>query len=118
MVDFARARQTMVDNQLRSNAVSNLRLLAVMGEAPRERFVPVGRRNLAYIDEDVPLGVGERALSAPAPFARLVQLAGIGPDDAILDLGCATGYSAAVLARLGRSVVAVEPEPALAAAAE
>jgi protein-L-isoaspartate(D-aspartate) O-methyltransferase len=57
-------------------------------------------------------------MPAPAPFARLVQLAHIGPEDTVLDLGCATGYSAAVLARLGKSVVAVEPEPALAAEAE
>jgi protein-L-isoaspartate(D-aspartate) O-methyltransferase len=118
MVDFARARRTMVDNQLRTNGITDLRLLAVMGEVPRERFVPEGRRDLAYIDADLPLGVRGRAMPAPAPFARLVQLAGIGPQDTVLDLGCATGYSTAVLARLGRSVVGVEPEPALAAEAE
>jgi protein-L-isoaspartate(D-aspartate) O-methyltransferase len=117
MVDFARARRTMVDNQLRTNGVTDLRLLAVMAEVPRERFVPESRRDLAYIDEDLPLGVAGRKLPAPAPFARLVQLAEIRPEDAVLDLGCATGYSAAVLSRMGKSVLAVEPEPALAAEA-
>ena len=50
-------------------------------------------------------------------LARLVQLAAIEPGDAVLDVGCATGYSAAILARLGREVVGVEPEPELAEAA-
>jgi protein-L-isoaspartate(D-aspartate) O-methyltransferase len=117
MVDFARARRTMVDNQLRTNGITDLRILTVMGEVPRERFVPENRRELAYIDTDLPLGIAGRALAAPAPFARLVQLADVRAEDAVLVLGCATGYSAAVLARLGKSVVAVDPEPALAAEA-
>jgi protein-L-isoaspartate(D-aspartate) O-methyltransferase len=117
MIDFARARKQMVDTQLRTSNITDRRILAAMGALARERFVPEGRRELAYIDEHLPLGISGRALSAPAPFARLVQLANIQPGDAVLDLGCGTGYSAAVLAALGKSVLAVESVPALAAAA-
>ncbi len=115
MSEFYRARKQMVDTQLRTNSISDRRLLATMGEIPRERFVPESRRALAYIDEQIPLAVAGRALPAPAPFARLVQLANVQAGDDVLDVGCATGYSAAVLGRLAKSVVAVEPEPVLAA---
>jgi protein-L-isoaspartate(D-aspartate) O-methyltransferase len=114
MTDFARARKTMVDNQLRTSGITDWRLLAAMGDVPREQFVPPIRQGLAYIDEAIAVGEG-RKLGAPAPFARLVQLAAIEGEDHVLDLGCATGYSAAVLARLARSVVAVESSASLAA---
>lgn len=117
MTDFERARKTMVDNQLRTSGVTDRRLLNAMGDVPRERFVPELRRPLAYIDEPVPVS-GARKLGAPAPFARLVQLAAIEHTDKVLDLGCGTGYSAAVLARLAESVVAVEADASLAAAAK
>lgn len=116
MTDYDRARKVMVDNQLRTAGITDRRLLAAMGEVPRERFVPEVRRGLAYIDDAIPVG-GARKLGAPAPFAKLVQLAEIDGTDHVLDLGCGTGYSAMVLGRLGASVVAVESEPALAAEA-
>ncbi|MBI4923153.1 MAG: protein-L-isoaspartate O-methyltransferase [Devosia nanyangense] len=116
MTDFDHARKTMVDNQLRTANVTDRRVLAAMGEVPRERFVPGARRALAYIDEAQPLSP-TRKLGAPAPFAKLVQLAAVSHTDRVLDLGCGTGYSAAVLARLAAHVVAVETDPALAAAA-
>ena len=116
MTDFDRARKTMVDNQLRTASVTDRRILIAMGEVPREKFVPEVRRGLAYIDEALPVG-GGRKLGAPAPFARLLQLAAIEHSDKVLDLGCGTGYSAAVIARLADSVVAVESDPTLAAEA-
>lgn len=116
MTDFDRARKLMVDNQLRTSGITDHRLLAAMGEVPRELFVPEVRRGLAYIDEAIGVGSG-RKLGAPAPFAKLVQLAEIGHSDHVLDLGCGTGYSAAVLARLAGSVVAVESDASLAATA-
>ncbi len=116
MTDFAHARRTMVDNQLRTSAITDRRVLAAMGEVPREKFVPAVRAGLAYIDEAQPL-TATRKLGAPAPFAKLIQLAGVEGTDAVLDLGCASGYSAAVLARLGSSVVAIEDDAALAAEA-
>jgi protein-L-isoaspartate(D-aspartate) O-methyltransferase len=117
MIDFARARKMMVDTQLRTNSITDRRILGAMGELPRENFVPASRRDLAYIDEHIPLGPVGRALPAPAPFARLVQLANVQAGDSVLDVGCGTGYSTAVLAALGARVVGVEPNPELAEAA-
>ena len=119
MTDFERARKAMVDSQLITNSVSDRRLLAAMGQLPRERFVPPGRQTLAYIDEAHPLqqGKSRSALAAPAPFARLVQLADLQHGDRVLDLGCGTGYSTAVIAALAGQVVGVEDHPELAAMA-
>ena len=119
MVDYGRARKAMVDNQLRTSAITDRTLLAVMGRIPRELFVPADRETLAYIDEPHLLQPGptKRALSAPAPFAKLVQLAGIHPTDRVLDLGCGSGYSTAVLAALAEHVVGVDDQPELAAMA-
>lgn len=116
MTDFAHARTVMVDNQLRTSGITDRRLLSAMGEVPRELFVPEVRRPLAYIDQAIALD-GNRKLGAPAPFAKLVQLAAIGGDDHVLDLGCGTGYSAAVLGRLAQSVVAVDSDGGLIATA-
>ncbi len=116
MADFAILRRKMVDNQLRTSNVTDRRVLAAMGDVPRERFVPDGRRELAYADLAHPLG-GGRALGAPAPFAKLLQLAEIAPGDRILDVGAGTGYSTAVLSRLGGQATALEPDAQLAAAA-
>jgi protein-L-isoaspartate(D-aspartate) O-methyltransferase len=116
MIDYAHARTVMVDNQLRTSGITDRRLLTAMGEIAREIFVPEARRQLAYIDRPISLN-GTRKLGAPAPFAKLVQLAAIGGADHVLDLGCGTGYSAAVLGRLAASVVAVEADAGLAATA-
>ena len=116
MTDFDHARKVMVDNQLRTAAITDRRILTAMGEVPREKFVPGVRHSLAYIDESHPLSATRR-LGAPAPFAKLIQLAAISHTDRVLDLGCGTGYSSAVLGRLASEVVAVESDPSLAAAA-
>ncbi len=116
MIDYAHARTVMVDNQLRTSGITDRRLLTAMGEVPRETFVPEVRRPLAYIDRPIALNAS-RKLGAPAPFAKLVQLAAVGGEDHVLDLGCGTGYSAAVLGRLAASVVAVEADAGLAATA-
>jgi protein-L-isoaspartate(D-aspartate) O-methyltransferase len=120
IADYAAQRLKMVDGQLRTTDVTQAALLDAMLSVPRELFVPEGRRTLAYIDEDILVngdGAAPRFLMEPSPFARLVQLARIAPDDFVLDVGCATGYSAAVLSRLASSVVALESEPGLADAA-
>jgi protein-L-isoaspartate(D-aspartate) O-methyltransferase len=115
MVDFAQARRTMVDGQVRTSDVTDLRLIAAMLEVPREQFVPAARRPIAYLDMDVPVGgEGARALLKPMVLAKLIQAAEIGAGDRVLDVGCATGYSAAVLSRLAGQVVALEEDTALA----
>jgi protein-L-isoaspartate(D-aspartate) O-methyltransferase len=85
-----------------------------MGTVPRERFVPAAWSSLAYLDEGVPLSVPGRVLMAPRVFAKLLQLADIGKDDRVLDIGSGSGYSAAVLGKIAKSVSGVECERRLA----
>ena len=122
MIDFARLRQSMVDSQIRANDVTDPRILAAMLELPRERFVPEARRGLAYIDDDLPLcattaGKPGRYLMEPMVLAKLVQALDIEAGDKVLDVGTATGYSAALLGRLAGKVVALEEDLGLAALA-
>jgi protein-L-isoaspartate(D-aspartate) O-methyltransferase len=116
MVDFERARKAMVDNQLRTSNVVDRRILTAMLTVPREKFVPMARQALAYVDTTHDLGHG-RVLSAPAPFAKLLQLAEIQPTDAVLDLGAGSGYSTAVIAQLAHEVVGIESDDTLATGA-
>lgn len=113
MQDFNQARIRMVDCQIRPNDVTNPDVLAAMAEIPRERFIPENMAELAYIDEDIAVARG-RYLMEPAPFAKLVQAANIGEQDVVLDIGCATGYSTAVLSRLASLVIAIEEDEVLA----
>jgi protein-L-isoaspartate(D-aspartate) O-methyltransferase len=120
MVDFTHLRRAMVDGQIRVNDVTDPRIAAAMLELPRERFVPPAFRALAYIDDDLPVRTGRpatRYLIEPMVLAKLVQALDLEPGDKVLDVGCATGYSSALLARLVRHVTALEEERDLAAAA-
>ena len=117
MTDFALARRNMVDGQLRPNRVTNIQLLTVIADLPRERFLPASLRSLAYADDDVPLGNG-RYLMEPMILARLIQTLQPQPEDKALVVGSGAGYGAALLARLVKSVVAVEADAALAGSAE
>jgi protein-L-isoaspartate(D-aspartate) O-methyltransferase len=116
MTDFALARRNMVDGQLRPNRVNDAGLLAALGELPRERFLPEGLRSVAYADDDVPLGNG-RFMMEPMVLARLIQVLQPRAEDKALVAAAGLGYGAAILARLTKSVVAVETDAALAAAA-
>jgi protein-L-isoaspartate(D-aspartate) O-methyltransferase len=115
MTDFASARRHMVDGQVRTADVTDLRITAAMLEIPRERFVP--QADLAYLDLDVPAGAAARRLLKPMVLARLIQAADLVGTDRVLDVGAATGYGAAVLARIAGQVVALEEEPGLARSA-
>ena len=115
-MDYADARRRMVDGQIRPNKVTDPRLLEALRDLPREMFLPPPLRTCAYIDEDVPLP-GGRALMEPMVLARLVQLLAVRPGDRALVVGAGTGYGAAVLARMGAEVTAVEEDTALAAIA-
>jgi protein-L-isoaspartate(D-aspartate) O-methyltransferase len=112
-MDFAAARINMVESQLRTNKVADEAVLDAFLMVPRERFVPVAFHDTAYLDDDLPLGNG-RALLEPMVLARLLAAAKIRGTDKVLDIGCASGYSAAILARIAGSVVAVEEDKALA----
>jgi len=110
MTDFNQSRRKMVDNQLRTNDVTDHRILDAMELVPRERFVPASKRAVAYIDEDLPIGSAEtgRVLMKPHIFGKLVQLADIREQDVVLVIGAGTGYGAAVVSKLAASVVALE----------
>ncbi|MFP6735481.1 MAG: protein-L-isoaspartate O-methyltransferase [Rhodospirillales bacterium] len=115
-MDFAAARRNMVESQIRTNRVTDERIVAALGEIPRELFVGEDRAAIAYVDEALTLG-GGRYLMEPMAFAMLLQAAEIGGDDVVLDIGCATGYSSAVLARFAGTVVALEEDTGFAARA-
>lgn len=117
MTDFTLARRNMIDGQLRPNRVNSAALLAAIGELPRERFLSDSLRSVAYSDEDVPLGNG-RFLMEPMVLARLIQTLQPRETERALVVASGRGYGAALLARLVKSVVAVESDAALATAAE
>lgn len=117
MIDFAAARRMMVDSQVRTADVTDLRVLAGMLELPRERFFPAEMASLAYLDLDVPVsdpGQPVRRLLKPMVLAKLIQAAAIVETDRVLDVGCGTGYSTALLTHLAGFVVGLEENPALA----
>jgi len=117
MFDTAAARRMMVDCQVRTADVTNPDLIAAMLDVPRERFMPKGLADRAYLDSDVALGPG-RVLLKPMVLAKLIQAGQVTSADHVLDVACGTGYSSAVLARLADSVVALEQDASLAAAAK
>ena len=121
-MDFAQARENMVISQINPQSVTDPALLKALGEVPRERFVPATHRDTAYMDKEVSLGISasdglERRMMMPVAFAQLVNLAEIRSTDLVLVIGCATGYSAAVIAKLADSVVALETNESLASQA-
>src|SRR5579872_737987 len=121
MSDFATARRKMVDGQVRPSDVTDIRIIEAMSAVPRELFVPEAQRPLAYLDLDLDVSENQsskRFLLRPAVTAKMLQAAGIGDMDEVLVAGCATGYPAALAARLARRVTATESDPSLSAKAK
>jgi protein-L-isoaspartate(D-aspartate) O-methyltransferase len=116
MPDFSVARQNMVLSQLEPSQVTDALVVEAMAAVPREAFVPAHLSGVAYVDEDLEVAPG-RYVIEPRVFARMLQAAGVKRGDLVLDIGCGTGYSTAVLARLAATVVALESEADLAARA-
>lgn len=117
MPDFAARRVMMVDNQVRPSDVTKLPIIEAMLAIPRERFVPGSLSEAAYVGENLALG-GGRVLLDPRTLAKMLDALEIRPDDLVLDVAPATGYSSAVIARMAEAVVAVESDEALADEAE
>lgn len=122
-IDYAELRRKMVDNQVRTVDVTRLSVLAALLAVPREVFIAEDFKKFSYIDEDVEVksaenGAPARYIMEAAPFAKLLQLADVSKKDIVLDIGCTTGYSAAVLSELGSSVIALESDESLAQSAK
>ena len=120
MSGFSTARQKMVDGQVRPSDVTDIRIIDAMLAVPREAFVPETRRALAYLDLDLDVsegGAASRCLIKPMVTAKMLQAAEIRETDTVLVVGCATGYTAAVAAKLAGQVTATEADPALSARA-
>ena len=103
----------MVDNQIRPGDVTDHALIAAMLEIPREQFVPSSERTLAYVDREIRMGAdanGDRFMLQPVGLARMIQALELDGDAVVLDIGCGTGYSSAILSRLAGSIVAVEQD--------
>jgi protein-L-isoaspartate(D-aspartate) O-methyltransferase len=116
MIDYAQARRMMVDCQLRTFDVNDNTVLDAFDTVPRETFVPKGREPFAYIDQTLHLGGGgaeARCMPAPMVLARMIQALRVRPGIAALDVGSGYGYAAAVMARLGAQVTALESVPDL-----
>ena len=113
MTDFSVARLNMVEGQIKPNRVYNRALIDAMLTVPRELFVPKSLRGIAYVDEDIRIA-DQRWLMEPMVLARLLEEAQLRPGDVVLDVGCGSGYAAAVMARLVNTVVALESDVDLA----
>lgn len=116
MPDMSKARHFMVEGQVRTNDVTDTRIIDLMSRLERERFVPAAGQALAYSDVCVEVKAG-RFLMDPRSLAKLVQALEIRDGDRVLDVGCATGYSSALLAGLSADVTALEEDEELAKAA-
>jgi protein-L-isoaspartate(D-aspartate) O-methyltransferase len=118
MSGFSIARQKMVDGQVRPSDVTDSRIIDAMLTVPRDAFVPPNRRRLAYLDLDLDVSEGasaKRFLIKPVVTAKMLQAAEIKDTDNVLVVGCATGYAAAVVAKLAARVTATESDSSLVA---
>ncbi|GAB4287763.1 MAG: protein-L-isoaspartate O-methyltransferase [Roseovarius sp.] len=113
MTDYAQRRTQMVDSQIRPSDVTKFPIINAMLSVPREHFVPDHLREAAYVGENVDLGDG-RVVLEPRTLAKMLDALDIQPDELVLDIGSALGYSAAVIAHMAEAVVAVEDNPEFA----
>lgn len=118
-MDFVAARQKMVDNQIRTTDVTSHSVLKAFLTVEREKFVPANMAAVAYIDDDLEIASANderpaRYIMEPSPLAKLLQLASVKKSDLVLEVGCGTGYAAALLSLVSDSVVALESDEALA----
>jgi protein-L-isoaspartate(D-aspartate) O-methyltransferase len=112
-IDYARARELMVEQQVRPWDVLDPRVLDTLATLPREDFVPAAHRALAYTDIALPLAHGE-CMMKPVVEGRALQALALQPGDDVLEIGTGSGYLTACLARLGREVVSLERHEDLA----
>lgn len=116
-MDYQAARRHMVESQVRTNDVTDLRIQAAMETTPREIFLPVELRDQAYVEREIVYAPGRHLLRA-RDFAKLVAAADPRPGDLVLNAVCGSGYSTAILAQLAEMVVSLESDETLASQAQ
>lgn len=114
--DFVRQRERLVETELRNLGVRDEAVLQAMRDVPREEFVAEELKRDAYRNAPLPIGCGQ-TISQPLIVAIMIEAARVVPDDCVLEIGTGSGYAAAVLARLVKSVFTVERLPELAESA-
>ena len=115
-IDYAKARETMVEQQVRPWDVLDVRVLDALAELPRDAFVPAQHRSLAYADIGLPIGHGE-SMMKPVLEGRMLQALALQPGDDVLEIGTGSGFISACLGQLARDVVSLEIHADLAEAA-
>jgi protein-L-isoaspartate(D-aspartate) O-methyltransferase len=110
---YASRRLRMVREQIEHHGVHNPRVLKAMLDVPRHEFVPLEFRNLAYVDQPIPIGEGQ-TISQPFIVAVMTSLLDPGEQETVLEVGTGSGYQAAVLSRLAGTVHTIERYPDLA----
>ena len=117
MSDLDKARQEMVDRQIAGRDITNETVLRAMRTVPREAFVPEGLQEFAYDDNPLPIAEGQ-TISQPYVVALMLQAAGLGPGDRVLDVGTGSGYAAALASRIAAEVFTIERHATLAESAK
>jgi protein-L-isoaspartate(D-aspartate) O-methyltransferase len=113
-MELERERANMVEYQLRRRGIADSRVLAAMGEVPREAFVPEAEKRNAYVDGALPLSHGQ-TISQPLMVAMSVEALRLEGDETVLEVGAGSGYQAAILSKLAKKVYAIEIIPELVA---
>jgi protein-L-isoaspartate(D-aspartate) O-methyltransferase len=106
-------RRLMVAEQIEARGVVDRAVLRAMREVPRHRFVAPELAHLAYADRALPADE-DQTISQPYIVARMAEALALGPDDRVLEVGCGTGYAAAVMSRIAAEVFTIEIRPRLA----
>ncbi len=107
LTDFIAEREAMVERQLKRRGIDDRKILDAFLKVPREAFVSPDYAHLAYGDYPLPIEAGQ-TISQPFIVALMIQAAGIGPDDKVLEVGAGSGYAAAVIGRIAAKVVGME----------
>jgi protein-L-isoaspartate(D-aspartate) O-methyltransferase len=110
-------RLRMVERQIAERGILDTHVLEAMRRVPRETFVPVDRRNLAYEDRPVSIGAGQ-TISQPYIVAAMIEALHLAPGDKMLEIGGGSGYASAVAAQIAGRVFTIERIPELAQAAK
>jgi len=107
MADFASEREAMVERQLKRRGISEKAILNAFRQVPREAFIGDEYAHLAYGDHPLPIEAGQ-TISQPYVVGLMIQAAGIGPSDKVLEVGAGSGYAAAVISRIASRVIGIE----------